>query len=82
MIEKLIQLIGQREIEYIHEPLHTSDDITCSSFYPFEYPENVSHRIGQLETWNSESHCCRQPPEIRFLPCHYFDYICGSSTGA
>ena len=38
-----------------------------SSFHPHDEPDHVSHH--QPSNRNN------------FLPCHYFDYICGTSTG-
>jgi len=38
-----------------------------SSFSPCKEPANVSHITG---------------PYTHYLPCHYFDYIAGTSTGA
>jgi hypothetical protein len=60
------------------------------SFYPEEFPANVTQggfddkerqrqgnsrgsRISTSEIVNNDR---------KYLPCHYFDYICGSSTGA
>ncbi|KAI0860405.1 acyl transferase/acyl hydrolase/lysophospholipase [Xylaria cubensis] len=39
-----------------------------SSFHPYDEPRNVSRISQALET--------------PFLPCHYFDYVGGTSTGA
>jgi hypothetical protein len=63
------------------------------SFWPESYPENVSQilesdkeaaeRARIRENDNDENDKFRvTPASRRFLPCHYFDYICGSSTGA
>jgi hypothetical protein len=44
-----------------------------SSFHPQNEPPNLSHiRDREDEGDVSGGH---------FLPCHYFDYICGTSTG-
>jgi hypothetical protein len=42
------------------------------SFYPSDFPKNVSQgpRNGRTDV-----------AAQNFLPCHYFDIICGSSTG-
>ncbi|KAK3684050.1 acyl transferase/acyl hydrolase/lysophospholipase [Podospora appendiculata] len=42
-----------------------------SSFWPCEQPNHVSHIRDQH---NPQSY-------TRYLPCHYFDFICGTSTG-
>ncbi|MCJ1398485.1 hypothetical protein MMC11_001685 [Xylographa trunciseda] len=59
------------------------------SFIPEEWPENVS-QIPHTESeqrdhdnaTTAEAKRCVIPRSRRYLPCHYFDYICGSSTGA
>ncbi|KAK4224833.1 acyl transferase/acyl hydrolase/lysophospholipase [Podospora fimiseda] len=67
-LNKLMELIAEEE-----ERLGPLSDTLgppqlLSSFSPLEAPANVSHR---------------NPPEVTpFLPCHYFDYISGTSTGA
>ena len=45
-----------------------------SSFSPLDEPQNVSH--SQTASRDGEEGSGRL-----FLPCHYFDYICGTSTG-
>jgi hypothetical protein len=45
-----------------------------SSFHPCIQPLNVSH---SAITMDSNREILRRD----FLPCHYFDYICGTSTG-
>lgn len=55
------------------------------SFHPQDYPENVSHvrRSPQerrfLRVQRPEE---ALDPARRYLPCHYFDFIGGTSTGA
>ncbi|KAI0452792.1 FabD/lysophospholipase-like protein [Xylaria acuta] len=44
------------------------DEPARSSFHPCEAPRNISQ--------------ISQTPDTPFLPCHYFDYIAGTSTGA
>ncbi|KAH3907616.1 hypothetical protein HBI56_179990 [Parastagonospora nodorum] len=60
------------------------------SFYPSQFPSNVTR--GDYNDEEKEKRrlapghraftwaCVRDAR--KFLPCHYFDYICGSSTGA
>ena len=59
---------------------------TCSSFLPLDYPKNVSHvhpKEQQRSGRQSSNHACDSISRSRrYLPCHYFDYIGGSSTGA
>ena len=59
------------------------------SFDPQVYPENVSlapltpeeERAIQA-VYDPELRLRNNPRIRRYLPCHYFDHICGSSTGA
>ncbi|KAI0912099.1 hypothetical protein F4823DRAFT_583249 [Ustulina deusta] len=51
------------------------DGTTRSSFHPCEKPNDVSH----LSNLNNLDNPTEYTP---FLPCHYFDYIGGTSTGA
>jgi len=44
----------------------------ASSFSPCDQPPNVSTIPRDPE---------EQEDRKVFLPCHYFDYICGTSTG-
>jgi hypothetical protein len=59
------------------------------SFTPQSYPENVSQgpftddekqRLSNAD--EAEAKCRALLKTRRYLPCHYFDYICGTSTGA
>lgn len=60
------------------------------SFYPQHWPENVSQMPwskeevdrGIADATTVEQRCLKMDGARRFLPCHYFDHICGSSTGA
>lgn len=61
------------------------------SFWPEQWPENVTQvppTKDQIEVadqgfiYNKEAQFHAMPAVQRYLPCHYFDYICGSSTGA
>ena len=59
------------------------------SFWPQPWPENVSQvppnrdvKKKIEESYNREARRRAIPPAQRYLPCHYFNYICGSSTGA
>lgn len=63
--------------------------IVCSSFSPENYPPNVSH-VPLSEEEVTKARNASDPisrdrstqQSRRYLPCHYFDYIGGSSTGA
>ena len=60
------------------------------SFSPENWPDNVSQipdsaeeeHKGIAEAATAEAKCLALSKARRFLPCHYFDHICGSSTGA
>jgi hypothetical protein len=55
------------------EKQHSSDVTT--SFHPGEYRKCPN---------NKNEHCVKVEDPVdacRFLPCHYFDYIGGTSTG-
>ena len=61
--------------------------IAPSSFYPQDYPDHTSHlnphnfqRIGSSDQSRREE-IRAIPRSRRYLPCHYFDYCCGASTG-
>jgi hypothetical protein len=47
-----------------------------SSFHPSVEPFNVSH-VQPPSQDEDEQH----GPKGHYLPCHYFDFICGTSTG-
>ena len=53
------------------------DGEVLHSFHPLEW----SHDDSRINL-DDEDRLRRLPPEQRFLPCHYFDYMCGSGTGA
>jgi hypothetical protein len=48
-----------------------------TSFHPLEQPPNVSHNHSSSHNGGDEENAS----DGVFLPCHYFDYICGTSTG-
>lgn len=59
------------------------------SFWPQEFPDNVTQPPYDAEEKANldfaESDGCSRHTALgharKFLPCHYFDMICGSSTG-
>ena len=93
VLRHLMQKIGHLEEQdpYLSgekEPHHV-----CSSFSPHAVAPNCCHAQGNGATGPgsdnsnedlelSEIQERRRPKEQRYLPCHYFDYIGGSSTGA
>ncbi len=59
------------------------------SFHPEDWPDNVSQAPLTKEekrpvqaAYDKEIILRSHPRTRRYLPCHYFDHICGSSTGA
>lgn len=59
------------------------------SFHPQDWPENVyqaplteEEETATKAAYDSESKLRGLRRTRRYLPCHYFDHICGSSTGA
>jgi hypothetical protein len=78
-LQKLMEYIAEEEIPVQHE----------HSFSPQLYPDNVSQGPFTEKETNDLSAAADHEAKFRalsnarrFLPCHYFDYICGSSTGA
>ena len=79
VLQKLMENIAAKEEE---------DDETFHSFHPQAWPRDVSiapltkeekNRVSKTEDEEDKARalqCAR-----RYLPCHYFDNICGSSTG-
>jgi hypothetical protein len=46
-------------------------------------PNNTAHNLSSFSPCEQPRDCSVSTiPESRFLPCHYFDYISGTSTGA
>lgn len=75
------------------EPSDEENDLNgLHSFWPEEWPANVCHGPYEAEECNrlqkvrsdssKKAKCQAYKRSRRFLPCHYFDYIFGSSTGA
>ena len=67
-------------MEYIALEEERIESRVSSSFFPQLWPGHMS-QTPLLQENNDE--VVRQLPSAqKYLPCHYFDYICGSSTGA
>lgn len=80
-LNKLAEWIACYERSKGEEALH--------SFAPEPWPDNVSQvpptadeeqAIREATTERARQYAV--PAARKYLPCHYFDYICGSSTGA
>ena len=80
----------QKLMEYVAaEEERCEEGEVLHSFHPQEWPEHVSQipldaaeEIRFNNASDSDGKCGAIHRTRRFLPCHYFDYICGSSTGA
>ena len=80
-LEKLMEFIAEAEEKWDAKIYH--------SFYPQKWPKDVSQipltdeQQSRSDELTSEEDKARLLPcARRYLPCHYFDNICGSSTGA
>ena len=81
-LEKLMEYIAVEE-----ERLNDGESL--HSFYPNDLPPNVSQipltekEKRHIQEWDLEEDPVGKVPRTRrYLPCHYFDQIGGSSTGA
>lgn len=83
-LQTLMQYIAEEEKNFDDG----NDEEIIHSFHPHQWPNNVSHipmsdERRRVERARDPDEKCRTMLEARrFLPCHYFDHICGSSTGA
>lgn len=81
VLEKLFECIASEEqkLDGVHMEHH--------SFAPAHWPEDVSHLITPEQRRSFTNAVGNQKflaidSAFRYLPCHYFDLMCGSSTGA
>ncbi|KAG8531349.1 uncharacterized protein KY384_002978 [Bacidia gigantensis] len=84
----ILSLALEKLMEHIAE-IEEDSTQTWNSFSPEKFPRNVSQIITDEERQNTnrniyddEEALRALPSSKRYLPCHYFDHICGSSTGA
>lgn len=73
-------------MEYIAEEEEAYEDDSFHSFHPQVFPSNVSHVMtekenNRLDHFDSHEHFKALESNKRYLPCHYFDCIGGTSTG-
>lgn len=90
MLNSLMDYIEEAEMELAGEEYNSPRGL--HSFWPQERPSHVSHvplndeeshNLRDAEQTDDQRACLRAlRPSRRFLPCHYFDFIIGSSTGA
>lgn len=66
-------------------------DAAYHSFHPAEYPvafipvnrtNSDGTPVQDDDIWDKNAVISTLAPAKRYLPCHYFDFIGGSSTGA
>jgi hypothetical protein len=66
-----MEIIGNTEKELSED----EDDIVTTSYHPGAYRKCFNNKhTDEKEVIDPEDAC-------KFLPCHYFDYIGGTSTG-
>ena len=83
-LQKLMEYVAAEE-----QPRAVEEPEILHSFYPEDWPGKVSlQRSTELEecdevtkTQDRQAALRMMSKARRFLPCHYFDIICGSSTG-
>lgn len=89
VLERLMMSIADEERAYAGA--HSREQqAEHHSFWPHPFPENAtqgpfsSDEEQQLKLVDGDqaAKCNALKDARKFLPCHYFDYICGSSTGA
>lgn len=76
-------------MEYVAEQEEaqcTDEESVGHSFHPHAFPKHVSHAIDDdeqrlLEHYESHENFRALAHNKRYLPCHYFDYMGGTSTG-
>jgi len=84
--------IGDEELKHREDGDDEIDEeYGVHSFYPEEWPENIDSGPLDVEEENERKRakqgdkyakCMALKASRRYLPCHYFDYIIGTSTGA
>ena len=71
VLQELMEIVGRKEEGHEH-PLENQ----YSSFSPLADP-----RYPKEQVQDGEDGTLLVPESQRYLPCHYFDLIAGSSTG-
>lgn len=81
-----MKVVGR--VEQNHCRGYQVQEVHQHSFQPEVYPENVSQTLSEREMQalssarNDQQKLRALDDTRRYLPCHYFDFIGGSSTGA
>ena len=82
-LNRLMEYVAEAE----RDPKFEDEEPHDHSFVPERWPSNVTHfptkqEAADLEALDShEEEYTALIHSKRYLPCHYFDYIGGSSTG-
>lgn len=79
VLQNLMEAIAEKE--EANKNLH--------SFCPWSWPPELASDLDDVEAQKTlDAGDCDEDKlralrsDRRYLPCHYFDYICGTSTGA
>ncbi|CAI6335461.1 unnamed protein product [Periconia digitata] len=87
VLEKLMENVAYQETKQGSGETEPAKE--CGSFAPHAFPEGATHEKltkDELESENAHNGDSVPASHFRgsrkFLPCHYFDYICGTSTGS
>ena len=78
IIQKLMEAIGRRESIYPDGPA-SSDGPAKSSYHPLAPPRKTPDEATISNMDNAAEGCITDSSP--WLPCHYFDYMAGTSTG-
>ena len=72
ILQKLMEAIGRREKTHPDGP-------ATSSYHPLSAPSKTPEEVTRQEVDNAAENCVTDSSP--WLPCHYFDYMAGTSTG-
>lgn len=91
MLDALMEKVGLVE-EIWHSAEEAEDEFDgLHSFWPEQWPsasargpydDDERTELNNVQGEDRAATCQAMKESRRFLPCHYFDYIFGSSTGA
>jgi hypothetical protein len=89
VLERLMQHVANAEQKLWQDTASNDALPGCTSFYPFQFPDHTSHAPYASDeksriaiAGDAAARLKLTDASRRFLPCHYFDFICGTSTGA
>ena len=73
VLARLMEAIGDEERK------QGAGENCSDSFEPVPFPKHVTQHVRESSDQRQEDDFSDDTE--KFLPCHYFDIICGSSTG-